>query len=191
MRKVIYGVGTSLDGYIARLDESLDFLHLRPSNYSMEPFFKTIDVGLMGRKTYEAGVRMSGGKFESHGLRCYIFSRSLREGERDGAIFVREEPKRLVEELRKKKGKDIWLIGGGELTREFLKVDLVDKLYLGIVPVLIGEGIPLFATGFPQREFTLTKSKTYSGGLIVLEYERVRRKATVNANSTSKGKRKH
>jgi len=95
-----------------------------------------------------------------------------------------------VEELRKKKGKDIWLIGGGELTREFLKVDLVDKLYLGIVPVLVGEGIPLFAAGFPQREFTLAESKIYSGGLIALEYERVRRKAAIEANSTIKGKRK-
>jgi dihydrofolate reductase len=190
MRKIIYGVGTSLDGYIARLDGSLDFLHLRPSNYSMAPFFKTIDVGLMGRKTYEAGVRMSGGKFESHGLRCYIFSRSLPEGERDGAIFLREEPKRFVEELRKKKGKDIWLIGGGELTREFLKEDLVDEIYLGIVPVLIGEGIPLFAAGFPQREFTLTESKTYSGGLIAVKYERVRGKAAVKVKSTSESKRK-
>jgi dihydrofolate reductase len=193
MRRIIYAVGTSLDGYIARLDGSLDFLHLRPSNYSMAPFFKTIDVGLMGRKTYEAGVRMSGGKFESHGLRCYIFSRSLPEGERDGAdgaIFLREEPKRFVEELRKKKGKDIWLIGGGELTREFLKEDLVDEIYLGIVPVLIGEGIPLFAAGFPQREFTLTESKTYSGGLIAVKYERVRGKAAVKVESTSKSKRK-
>jgi len=133
---------------------------------------------------------MSGGKFESHGLRCYIFSRSLPEGERDGAIFVREEPKRFVEELRKKKGKDIWLIGGGELTREFLKEDLVDELHLGIVPVLVGEGIPLFAAGFPQREFALTESKAHSGGLIALKYERVRGKAAVEAKSTSKNKRK-
>ena len=133
---------------------------------------------------------MSGGKFESHGLRCYVFSRSLPHGERDGAIFVREEPKRLEEELRKKKGKHIWLAGGGELTREFLKEDLVDELYLGIVPVLIGGGIPLFAAGFPQREFTLTESKTYSGGLIALKYERVRGKAAVDAKSTNKRKRK-
>ena len=191
MRKIIYGAGTSLDGYIARLDGSLDFLHVRPSNYSMGPFFKTIDVALMGRKTYEVGVRMSGGKFQSHGLPCYIFSRSLPEGERDGAVFVREEPKRFVEELQNKKGKDIWLAGGGELTREFLKEDLVDELYLGIVPVLVGEGIPLFAPGFPQREFTLMESKAYSGGLIALKYERVRGKAAVEAKSTrkSKGKR--
>lgn len=56
MRKVLYAVGTSLDGYIARLDGSLDFLHLRHSNYSMAPFFRSIDVGLMGRKTYQAGA---------------------------------------------------------------------------------------------------------------------------------------
>ena len=92
-----------MDGYIARLDGSLDFLHLRPSNYSMGPFFKTIDVGLMGRKTYEVGVRMSAGKFESHGLRCYIFSRSLPEGEREGAIFVREELQTPIASTRRNK----------------------------------------------------------------------------------------
>lgn len=176
------------DGYIARLDGSVDFLHLRPSNYSMAPFFKTIDVGLMGRKTYEAGVRMSGGKFESYGLRCFIFSRSLPQGERDGAAFLRDEPKRFVEELRKKKGKNIWLLGGGELAQEFLKDDLVDELYLGIVPVLIGEGIPSFLAGFPQREFSLTESKTYSGGLIAVKYERIRRKVAVETK-TNKRKR--
>jgi dihydrofolate reductase len=96
---------------------------------------------------------------------------------------VREEPKRFVEELRNKKGKDIWLAGGGELTREFLKEDLVDELYLGIV-------LPLFAPGFPQREFTLMESKAYSGGLIALKYERVRGKAAVDAKSTNKNKRK-
>ena len=92
--------------------------------------------------------------------------------------------------MRKKKGKDIWLIGGGELVREFLKEDLVDELYLAIVPVLIGEGIPLFAAGFPQREFTLTENKTYSGGVIALKYERVRGKATVEGKSKNKARRK-
>jgi dihydrofolate reductase len=191
MRKIIYGVGASLDGYIARLDGSVDFLHLRPSNHSMGPFFKTIDIGLMGRKTYEAGVRMNGGKFESYGLRCYIFSRTLPEGERHrDAIVVREEPRKFVEELRKAKGRDIWLIGGGEFARQFLNEDLVDELYLGIVPVLIGEGIPTFGSGFPQREFRLTENKSYSGDLIALKYERYRGKAVSEAKRTGKSKHK-
>jgi len=69
-------------------------------------------------------------------------------------------------------GKDIWLMGGGELTREFLRDDLVDELHLGVVPVLIGEGIPAFPSGFPERKFTLVENNTYSKGLIALRYER-------------------
>ena len=190
MRKIVYGVGISLDGYIARPDGSVDYLDLRPSNYSMAPFFKTIDVALMGRKTYEAAVRMSGGKFQSYGLRSYVFSRSLPPGERDGIVFACDEPKRFVKELRKKTGKNIWLMGGGELTREFLNEDLVDELYLGIVPVLIGEGIPAFATQFPQREFRLTENKTYSGDLIALKYVRMHAKAAVRGKATNRSKRK-
>ena len=65
-------------------------------------------------------------------------------------------------------------MGGGELTRSFLQDDLVDELYLGVVPVLIGEGIPAFPSGFPQREFKLTENKTFSQGLIALKYDRTR-----------------
>src|SRR5260370_5117528 len=55
-------------------------------------------------------------------------------------------------------------MGGGELARDFLKDDLVDELYIGIVPVLIGEGIPLFPSGFPQREFTLLETLNFFFG---------------------------
>ena len=101
-----------------------------------------------------------------------FFSRMQEAGERGGLTFVNEPPKRLVEGLRKKAGKDIWLMGGGELTREFLRDDLVDELHLGVLPVLIGEGIPAFPSGFPERKFTLVANNTYSKGLIGLRYER-------------------
>jgi dihydrofolate reductase len=68
-------------------------------------------------------------------------------------------------------------MGGGELAREFLKADLVDQPYLGVGPVLLGEGITLFPNGLPQRDFSLTENKTYSRGLIALNYKRTRRKA--------------
>ena len=68
-------------------------------------------------------------------------------------------------------------MGGGELARDFLKDDVVDELYIGIVPVLIGEGIPLFPSGFPQREFSLLENKTFSKGLIALKYARTRKRS--------------
>ena len=97
-------------------------------------------------------------------------------GERGSLVFVNEAPAAFVRQLRKRPGKNIWLMGGGELARDFLKDDVVDELYLGIVPVLLGEGIPLFPSGFPQRNFTLVENKTYSKGLIALKYKRSRRK---------------
>ena len=89
--------------------------------------------------------------------------------------FVNESPAKFVEGLRKKPGKDIWHMGGGELAREFLRADLVDEIRLGIMPVLLGEGIPLFPSGFPQREFSLTECRSYSKGMVSLVYQRRRR----------------
>ena len=174
VRKVVLGLGISLDGYIARHDGAVDFLFM-PKDYSMGPFFKRIDVALMGRKTYDVAMKMGGGFGGS--MTSYVFSRSLPAGERDGLIFTNQSPERLVGTLRKRNGKDIWLMGGGELARDFLKADLVDELYLGVVPVLLGDGIPLFPSGFPQRNFALTENKTFSKGLITLKYKRVRGKA--------------
>ena len=177
MRKVVLGLGISLDGYIARPDGSVDFLFM-PKDYSMAPFFATVDTAIMGRKTLEAGLRMTGGKFDNYGIKCYVMSRSQPSGDRDGYEITNHSPDALIGELRKSPGKNIWMMGGGELARDFLKADLIDAMEIGMVPTLIGDGIPLFPAGFPQREFTLTENKAYSKGLLVLKYERVRKKAS-------------
>ena len=174
MRKVVLGLGISIDGYIARLNGAVDFLFM-PKDYSMAPFFATIDTAIMGRKTLDDALKM-GGSFDGSSIKTYVFSRSKPPGERDGVVFTNKSPAAFMSQLRKRAGKDIWLMGGGELAREFLKADLVDELYLGIVPVLLGEGIPLFPSGFPQRDFALIENKTYSRGLIALKYKRVRSK---------------
>jgi dihydrofolate reductase len=177
MRKIVLGLGISLDGYIARPNGAVDFLFM-PKDYSMGPFFSTIDTYIMGRKTLDAALKMGGGSFTG-GLEAYVFSHSQPPGERGGPKFVNESPAAFIRRLRRRPGKskDIWLMGGGELAREFLKADLVDELYLGVVPVLLGEGIPLFPSGFPQRNFSLVENKTYSKGMIALKYKRVRSKA--------------
>ncbi len=65
-------------------------------------------------------------------------------------------------------------MGGGELARAFLQADLIDEMFLDVVPILLGEGLPLFPSGFPQRDFTLVENKTYSKSRIPLTYRRVR-----------------
>ena len=173
MRNVVLGLGITIDGYIARLNGAVDFLFM-PKDYSMAPFFKTIDTAIMGRKTLDVALKM-GGSFGSS-MPTYVFSRSKPPGESDGIVFTNESPAALISKLRKRPGKNIWFMGGGELARDFLTADLVDELHLGVVPVLLGEGIPLFPAGFPQRDFALIENKTYSKGLISLKYARVRKK---------------
>ena len=181
IRKVVLGLGISLDGYIARPDGAVDFLsmpkkHSGPlgENYSMGSLFATVDEAIMGRKTYEMGLKMGGGSLPRSNMAMYVFSRSQAPGERSGVTFVNGSPKSFVQKLQTRPGKNIWLMGGGELVREFLKEDLLDEFYIGVVPVLIGEGIPLFPSGFPQREFALLENKTYSKGMIALRYQRMR-----------------
>jgi dihydrofolate reductase len=182
-RKVLLGLGISLDGYIARPDGSVDFLFM-PKDYSMGPFFKTIDTAVLGRKTYDDGLKM-GGTFTGK-TKYYVFSRTLPPGMRNGAMVTNDSPAAVIAEIRKSPGKHIWLMGGGELIREFLKEDLVDELYIGVVPVLIGEGIPLFPSGFPQREFNLVENKSYSGGMIALKYREQRPIACRESNGYSR-----
>jgi len=176
MRNVVLGLGISLDGYIARPNGAVDFLFM-PKDYSMAPFFATIDTAIMGRKTLDDGLKIGGaGSFTGSKTAYFVFSHSKPAQEVDGVVFVNESPATFIRRLRERPGKNIWLMGGGELAREFLKADLVDELYLGVVPVLLGEGIPLFPSGFPQRDFTLIENKTYSKGLIALKYKRSRPK---------------
>ena len=175
MRKVVLSASTSLDGYIARPDGAFDFLH-QPKDFSMTPFFASIDTHVLGRKTYDVARKMGGSHFPPSS-KVYVFSRTLPPGESSGYIFTQESPTSFIAQIRKHPGKDIWLMGGGELVRDFLQADLVDEIHLGIMPVLLGEGIPLFPPCFPQREFSLIENKSYDKGVIRLVYKRLRPKA--------------
>lgn len=185
MRKVILGLGISIDGYIARLNGAVDFLYM-PKDYSMVPFIATIDTAIMGRKTLDAGG--GSGSLSGWKMDFYIFSRSQPAGVRNGITFVNEDAAVLIHQLRQSKGKDIWLMGGGELASEFLREDLVDELNLGIVPVLLGEGIRLFPGGFPQRNFALLENKRYAKGLISLKYRLVRSKEPGDKTAQRRGR---
>ena len=178
-RKVILGFGLSLDGYIARRNGALDFLTIDQEGEAlMAEFFSKIDTTIMGRKTAAATeeMRKSGEIPEMPGMSTYVFSRRWKPGKRDGFEVVRGSLSAFVKKLKSRQGKDIYLGGGGELCRSFLQEDLVDELFIGITPLLLGDGIPAFPPKFPQRNFKLTECKSYSNGSVGLRYERVRTK---------------
>ncbi len=178
-RKVILGFGISIDGYIARRNGAIDYLVIdKEGEALMADFFARIDVTIMGRKTAAATVKMrkSGEIPEMPGMSTYVFSRRWKPGKRDGFEVVSGSLTAFVRKLKRRPGKDIYLGGGGELCRSFLQEDLVDELYLGVGPILLGDGIPGFPGKFPQRNFKLTECKSYANGSVGLRYERVRGK---------------
>jgi dihydrofolate reductase len=182
MRKLILCLAVTIDGYIARRDGSVDYLKM-PKGYSMTEFFARIDTAVMGRKTYEAGLKLGGGKIDSMGMKMYVFSKSLKPGQRAEVEIVSAASEKFIARLKKQKGKDIWLMGGGELNRTLLKFNLVDELHLDIQPILLGAGIPAFPSGFPQRDFALVESASYSQWLLTARYERKSKRARTVTSS--------
>jgi dihydrofolate reductase len=178
-RKVILGFGISLDGYIARRNGAMDFLVIdKEGEALMADFFAKIDTTIMGRKTAAAWTKMrQGGEIpDTPGMTTYVVSRRWKPGKREHFEVVNGSLKAFVRKLKRRPGKDIYLGGGGELARSFLQEDLVDELFLGLGPVLLGDGIPGFPGKFPQRDFRLTECKAYSDGSVGLRYERMRTK---------------
>jgi dihydrofolate reductase len=179
LRKVILGFGISLDGYIARRNGAMDYLVIdKEGEALMADFFAKIDTTIMGRKTAAAAAKMrkSGEIPETPGITNYVVSRRWKPGKREGFEVVSGSLTAFVKKLKRRPGKDIYLGGGGQLCRSFLQEDLVDELFIGLGPVLLGDGIPGFPGKFPQRDFKLTECKSYSNGSVGLRYERIRTK---------------
>ena len=180
-RKVILGFGISIDGYIARRNGAIDFLVMdKEGEALMADFFAKIDTTVMGRKTAAATAEMrkSGEIPDMPGISNYVFSRRWKPGKREGFEVVTGSLTAFVRKLKRRKGKDIYLGGGGQLCRSFLQEDLVDEIFLGLGPVLLGDGIPGFPGKFPQRNFKLIECKSYSNGSVALRYERMRTKTS-------------
>jgi dihydrofolate reductase len=171
MRRIRYGVGTSLDGFIADEKGGTDFLVSDPA-YDSAPFFASIDTVLMGRVTYEAAVRQ--GMRAYPGLQNYVVSRTLNPADYPGVTVLGDGFERVIADLRAATGKDIWLCGGGVLFRTLLEAGLVDTVELGISPTLLGQaGTPLVAVGpllSRVARLELTRHEVLPTGLLILEY---------------------
>lgn len=173
MRKVKLRVAMSLDGYIADTKGGVDWLHCFHArgpreDYGMTEFFRSIDTVLMGRHTHD--FALSHGMNGYPGMENFVFTRTKPPGKRDGVEYVACEPTELIAALRQKPGKDIWLCGGGDLARQLLERELVDEIALSVVPILLGNGIPLFQKPYAESNLQLTDCKTYKSGLVGLVY---------------------
>jgi dihydrofolate reductase len=171
-RKVIAHLAASADGFIAGPGGDLEWLTSRPAPkgfYGMNAFMKTIDTMLLGRKTFDESLRL-GATFDSKN-RTIVFSRQPPPaGIPSGVEFVSGPIAPYLSGLRAEPGKDIWLMGGGELIASLLDEQAIDEFVVSVVPVFIGDGIPLIARRHRHVPLVLQSVERFDDGLVQLHY---------------------
>ncbi|HKO03332.1 MAG TPA: dihydrofolate reductase family protein [Candidatus Acidoferrales bacterium] len=175
MRKIIVYIATSADGFIARPDGDVGWLD-RPrvaGSYGMNEFFRSIDTVLMGRKTYEIGLKL--GQTSYPGKRNFIFSRTLRQSAGADVEFIAEDAGDFVQKMRATPGKNIWLVGGSELIAALLDFGQVDEFIIHVIPTLIGAGIPLIEPRHRSVPLALLSARSFADGVVRLHYRVERR----------------
>jgi dihydrofolate reductase len=171
MRKITFGGANSLDNFLARKDHAVDWLlWCDEAAAIMSAYWKTIDTILMGRKTYEVAVRGSKGKSPYPGMKSYVFSKTLKPDAHSHVTMVSADAADFVRNLKKQPGKDICLMGGGELANSLFEAGLIDEIGLNIHPVLLGSGIPLFHEMSRQINLELLESQTFKNGCVCVRY---------------------
>jgi len=182
MRTVTYGGAISLDGFLASVDGAIDWLHFSKDVQDvMTKYWKDVDTILMGRRTYDFAV--SSGREASTGkkrtkdkprnepaVRTYVFSRTLQSIDEPGVELVKEDAVEFVRGLKRRPGKEICLMGGGELAQSLLAAGLVDRIDLNIHPILLGSGIPTFRDAGHRVKLMIEECRPLEGGCVLVNY---------------------
>ncbi len=180
-RKIIVYIATSADGYIARPDGDVEWLNRRPDDidYGMKAFYSSIDTILWGRGTYDWVLRYheqrghSEDKFDPNVTNC-VFSRNPPDRPAAGVQFVSEPVATFAKRLRAAPGRDIWMMGGAGIIASFLDAGEIDEFDIHVIPVFIGEGIPLVAPRHRDISLRLLSSQAFPDGVVRIRYEVMR-----------------
>jgi dihydrofolate reductase len=166
MRKVILGVAVSLDGFIEGPEGEYDWCP-PPSQREMDDFMNRIDSIFFGRKSFELVGAMAFPEKE-----VFVFSSSLKEVRGKNIHLISGDIAVQVHEIKNKPGKDIWLYGGASLTTTFINEGWVDEMWLGLVPIILGNGKPLFVDIKQRTHFKLKEAIPRDGYLsLILSHE--------------------
>lgn len=168
MREIILYIAQSIDGYIAKEDGSVDWLNdYSSTEYDFAQFFDSIDVCIMGRRTYEQVVtELAPGNWPYLGKEVFVLSSHKINDENIVSLNVDE----LIEMIDHLEGK-VWVIGGSMLLRFFLENDFIDKMMITTIPILLGKGINLFTQIDKIQKYKIISTTNYNGMVEVI-YER-------------------
>lgn len=174
MRKIKLYIATSLNGKIAQADGSVDWLEAIPNpnqlDYGYTEFYNSIDTTIQGFSTYNQIIGW-GIDFPYAGKKNYVLTRKKGLQATEFVDFISEDHIDFVTGIKKQEGKDIWLIGGGQVNTMMLNAGLIDEIQLFVMPIIISDGIELFATSPKETQLELIESKSYPTGAIEMRYK--------------------
>jgi dihydrofolate reductase len=172
MRKIKLYIATSIDGFIAQSDGDLDWLIEYPNpektDYGCKNLFESIDTVIIGNRAYYSILSMDV-KWPYQGKKCYIISHNADNSEHD-IEYITKDVIEQISNLKMKTGKDIWLVGGGELVSMLLNHNLIDEMIMNCIPVILGHGIPLFPNMPKASNWQTVDSVRYKNGVVQTTY---------------------
>jgi dihydrofolate reductase len=174
MKEIKVFIAVSLDGFIAYPDGGMDWLTEFPNpektDYGYKDLLALVDTVIMGGKTYRELLNMDV-IWPYKEQTTYVVTHGWTENAAAENIqFITDNIIETISELRKQGGKDIWLVGGGELTAMLLAADLVNEMQICYIPVILGKGIPLFPNQPKQSKWELMNHTAYQSGVLKVDY---------------------
>lgn len=179
MRKIILNLAISLDGYIEGSNGEYDWC-IMDDDMGFDAFFNRFDAAFYGRKSYQLLDNQNPETFSNdaereayeqmQSIKKYVFSDTLKEVGKGDELINSQNLLEKVNELKNQQGKDIWLFGGSSLVTTFVNLDLVDEYELGLHPIILGAGKPLFIDIKKREYLKLVSSKPTKSGVVMLTY---------------------
>ena len=175
MLEIVYYAAASLDGFIATPDGGVDWLppiEAGGEDYGYYDFYGSVDAVLLGSGTYEKIQQNAAWPYA--GKPCWVFTRQRRYAKSSKAdiTFTGAPPERIAEEIAGQGLKRAWIVGGGKLAASFRERGLITTYGIGLVPAIVGAGVPLLEARGPLDRLTLTGCQAYPDGVVMLWYRR-------------------
>ncbi|MDF1697350.1 MAG: dihydrofolate reductase family protein [Saprospiraceae bacterium] len=173
MKKIKLYIAISLNGKVAKMDGGVEWLETVPNpegtDYGYASFYDSIDTTIQGSKTYNQILSWDI-EFPYKGKTNYVLTTQSTYVDTEDVTFLSENHVEVIKELKKGKGKDIWLIGGGKANSMLLDAGLVDEIIVFVMPIILENGIDVTATLMKDVPLKLSSTKSYKNGVVEMIY---------------------